>query len=145
MKNILVFLPFICWTAVAKAQAVNPDIIPTNTKAAFNQRFGTASDWIWNVSGENGYSVVFKYENSRHYAEVKSSGEISLLKYEIKETDLPFYIQDVLKTEYPNHQIHEIDKIEKNDLIQYEVELEGYPDYIILFDPLGMVVEKKVD
>lgn len=135
----------ICAGINVNAQTVNSEVIPLNVKAAFNQRFGTATDWIWNLTADSGFTAIFKQNDRRHYAEVKGNGEIILLKYEISPTDLPIQITEALKTEYPKHKIIEIDKIEKGDTLQYEVELDGYPDYIILFDPLGVVLEKKVD
>lgn len=145
MKRAVALILIMSGMIGAKGQALNNEIIPGNVKAAFNQRFGTATDWMWNMMGENAFSVVFKQNGSRHYAEVKNNGEITLLKYEIKEVELPIQILDALKAEYAQHKISEIDKIETGERIQYEVELDGYPDYILLFNPLGLVLEKKVD
>lgn len=129
----------------AGAQPINPEILPETVKLVIGQRFITATDWLWNRKGDSTYTAVFKFDGAAHYAEVSIDGKLRLLKYEIRETDLPFQLIEALKTEYPQHQIQEVDKGESGENILYEIELEGYPDYEIIFDPLGNTLDRNVD
>ena len=144
-KLVFVLTMFLGTSFYVNAQnAVAVNDLPTDLRASFTKDFGTATDMSWTTSA-GGYTSSFTMNNTRHYVEYDSNGKMTLHRQDLTDTQLPPTIASALKKDHPNHKVEEAEKITKDGVITYEVELEGKPDYEIIFDATGKILEKKVD
>ncbi|WP_207425580.1 PepSY-like domain-containing protein [Pedobacter sp. SYSU D00535] len=146
MKKLWLVLTMAMGFAVsAQAQnAIAIDNLPTSVRAAFTKEFSPAEDMSWSSTGSN-YSATFTKNNSRNYVEFSADGKLVEHRVDLKQTDLPATITSLISKEYASHTFEEAEKIVKNGVTTYEIELEGKPDYEIIFDAKGTVLERKVD
>ena len=53
------------------------------------------------------------------------AGKLVMYKMDIKENELPAAVSSIIRTEYIGYKIDDAEKIEKDGITYYQVELEG--------------------
>lgn len=144
-KSVCLFIVSMTLAFGVQAQLVTVDQLPVKVRSAFSQEYPSATNWSFTSINQGGYSATFQVNDMRHYAEVDSAGNYVLLRNDVMESQLPSSITSMLKKDFPKHKIEEAERIEKQDVVTYEIEIEGEPDYEFVFDAQGKVLEKKLD
>src|SRR5690606_18696795 len=93
-------------------------------KNAFEQQYANAVDVEWEKRKDN-FEVDFEVANVDHSARYNSQGQILMAKQDIPETELPAVIADKISQDYPDYYLDDVDKIDVNGRVLYQVELEG--------------------
>jgi hypothetical protein len=146
-KTGLIALVCLLFAFGAAAQnAVSISDLPVSVKSEFMKNFANAEEGStsWTSLG-SGFSTTFKIGESDHYAEFDGNGKLVIHRFDIGHTELPAEVIAAIKKNHPAHTIEEAEKIIKDGKVTYEVELEGEPDYEIIFAADGTVLEKKKD
>ena len=110
--------------------------LPSVVKNGFKARFEEAVGANWERKN-NDYEVEFKIDRKDYAALINEAGMITMVKYEIAATELPQAINTLLIGQYQGFKLDEIEKIEKDNQIYYQVELDGKKDKHLVFSAEG--------
>jgi uncharacterized membrane protein YkoI len=125
MKNLKIAALALFATAAVSAQDLSANQIPSDLNSNFQKAYPNATDVEWEKEGMN-YKVEFdndKMENEIWYSE---DGSIVKSEIEITENDLPSAISTMLKKNYSEYKVDEVDLINENGKKMYEIELEKW-------------------
>ena len=145
----LVILSAICGVFTTEAWAqentkvkVRDADVPEAVRTSFQRQFATADDVSWKMKDGN-YKVKFEIDNVDHIAELSSTGELISRGMEVDAATLPDAVNSSVKTMYPNHEIDDVYRIDKDGAMQYLIELDGKPDRMVLLDAQGKVLKDR--
>lgn len=98
--------------------------VPSVVKNAFDQAYVNALDVEWEKEKGN-YEVSFDLGNVDHKALYSPEGKLMMTKKDILLSELPVAITDKIAVDYPDHKVDDVEKVETNETILYQVELDG--------------------
>ncbi len=136
LKQTLVVLIFAGVFSACDNNSIKEKDLPSVVKNGFKTRFSETVDADWEKLN-NHYKVEFEIDRKDHAALINEAGVITMIKYDIAVTELPPAIESLLKGQYKNFRLEEIEKIEKGDQIYYQVELDGKKDEHFVFSAEG--------
>ena len=77
---------------------------------------------------------------------IDENGTILEVKTEISKKILPEAVQNTLKTDFAGYEVEEVEKIESNGVIKYEMEAEkGKEEFELVFDANRKLISKEVE
>lgn len=126
------------------AQEINVSQVPAPVQQAFQAKFSKATDIEWKREGDQ-YKISFDMGNDDHDAFYNASGKLVSHSYEILKSQLPATVRAAVRKEFPNHRIDDVDKIERDGAVTYQVELDGKPDMKCVFRANGKLISKVED
>jgi uncharacterized membrane protein YkoI len=91
----------------------------------FQKAYPNATDVEWEKEGMN-YKVEFDNDKMENEIWYSKDGSIVKFEMEITKNDLPSAISTILKTNYPEYKVDEVDLINENGKKMYEIELEKW-------------------
>ena len=118
--------------------------VPDAVMTSFNNNFKGTTDVEWKKKG-NDYKVSFRMNNAEHHAMYNSSGTLLSQGQKISESELPAAVQNALKKDYPNHKVDEIYTLVKDGTTRYKIELDGSPDWKVVYSANGMEEDRLED
>jgi hypothetical protein len=136
LKQTLVVLMFAGVFSACDKNSIKEKDLPSVVKNGFKTKFSQAVDSEWEKRNDH-YEVEFEIERKDHSALINEAGVITMIKYDIAATELPQSIDSLLKEQYKNFRLDEIEKIEKGAQIYYQVELDGKKDEHLVFSAEG--------
>ena len=71
------------------------------------------------------FEAEFKMDSIEYAAYVDSSGKLIMFKMDIREDELPAAVAATVRTQYIDYRIDDVEKIEKDGITYYEIELDG--------------------
>ena len=71
------------------------------------------------------FEAEFKMDSIEYAVYVDSSGKLIMYKMDIREDELPAAVATTIATQYNGYKIDDVEKIEKDGIIYYEIELDG--------------------
>jgi len=98
--------------------------VPSVVKNAFEQQYANAVDIEWEKKKPN-YEVDFEITNVDYAVLYNPEGRIIMTKQDIPEAELPSIIAEKIAADFPDHYIDDVDKIDIDDRVLYQVELDG--------------------
>lgn len=102
-----------------------------------------ASDWNYNLDS-NDYVVMFNWDNADYYAWYDDGNWVRASTRMSDHSKLPATVNDVIRKQFADYKIVEVDKEHDKDRTTYEVDLEKGEDKLkVTFDENGTVVKKK--
>jgi len=141
MKTILVVLAMGVAITQVNAQKINAKDVPINVKSSLAKTYAV-KDVDWSKEGAN-YEAGFEQKGTEISVVLDGNGSILETEQEIKKSELPAAIHDLLKKDYTTYEIEETSKIEAKGEITYEVEVEkGKQTFDLIFDVNGKLLTK---
>jgi|SRR5690606_7099479 len=114
--------------SLAGCSLVDNDIpaskVPSVVKNAFEQQYANAVDVEWEKRKDN-FEVDFEVANVDYSARYNSQGQLLMTKQDIPETELPAAVAEKIAQDYPDYYIDDVDRVEVDGRVRYQVELEG--------------------
>lgn len=145
MKNVLIAFLMGAGFLGSCAQDIPQREVPSVVLNAFLTGYPKASDVEWELQGKV-YNVEFEIGNVDHEAWYDASGKLLKHKEEVRISELPMPVLDVVKKDFPDYKLDDADKVDEDGKTFYVIELDGSPnDRIIHVSPDGKVLENKID
>jgi len=145
MKKIF-FIPFIgvFISLTTFGQEALKTEVPQTVKDAFAAKFPEAKKVSWEMEDETTWESEFKLNGTEYSANFLNDGTWVETEYELKKSELPSSILELLSSEYKGYKIEEIEVAETLDSKLFEVILEkGEEHWELIFDSNWMFIEKK--
>jgi hypothetical protein len=138
MKCFICLLSFIL--AISACQKKN-DVVPENVLDNFNKAYLNAENITWEK--ENGYfEAEFVIDDVEMAVVFDENALIIMTEETIDQEVLPDTIKSVIAADFANHSILEVNRIFKDSLCFYEVELQSEEiEKEIVFSEAGMIVQ----
>ena len=142
MKTLVgVFVIAMAFVHAGYAQDVKEKDVPIALKNSLVKNFTTNSA-DWNKEGAN-YEASFKERGNEMSVVFDGAGNVVETEKEIKQSELPLPVQNVLKIDYKDYELEEIAIIDSKGTITFETELERGKDSLeIIFNADGKVISK---
>jgi uncharacterized membrane protein YkoI len=125
MKNLKIAALALFATAAVSAQDLSANQIPSDLNSNFQKAYPNATDVEWEKEGMN-YKVEFDNDKMENEIWYSKDGSIVKSEIEITENDLPSAISTMLKKNYSEYKVDEVDLINENGKKMYEIELEKW-------------------
>lgn len=125
MKHvILIFLSAAFITSSCNSQDISRDKVPSVVQNTFKAKYAAATDVEWEKQADV-YEADFDLNNTEISVRIDASGKVQMQKQDISVHELPAAVRTAIQNQYKDHTIDDADKIEKNGVVYYQVELEG--------------------
>lgn len=141
MRSLLLIL-MCCISGAAFAQDIRvPLNIPATVEKNFKKKFPTAKEVEWRRNGDR-LEADFDVSRTDHKALYDAKGKLLAWKCDIRSGSLPAPVTRAIRTNYKGFRIDDAEKITRDKVEFYQVELDGNPDDVrLVFDKDGKVVE----
>lgn len=144
MKNVLFIFAIVmsnCLVACGQSKTDAPAAI----KEAFAKKFSEVKKVSWEMEDEATWESEFKLKGTEYSANFLTDGTWVETEHELKKSELPSSILDLLSSEYKGYKVEEIESVETPDSKLIEVIVEkGEEQWELIFDSNGKFLEKKV-
>lgn len=140
MKATLLIVSALALTAVScQGQSVSASKVPSVVVNKVQQAYPGAKDIDWKKSKENFEAEVKTSDSTEVDVVLNSSGNVIMEKHEIKISDIPAEVSTGITALYKDYMIDEVEKVTKNGVVYYQVELEakGKKDVNVVFNSNG--------
>lgn len=146
MKKLCVVIAGLLFGIVlAHAQDIPQAQVPSVVLNAFKKEFPKASDIEWELKGDV-YQVEFEIGFTDHELTLDNTGKILKHKQDIKQTDLPKAVTEVLAKDFAGYRMSDISKTTEGTTVTYKLDLKkGQEEWEIIVDGNGKVLDKKAD
>ena len=111
------------WLPACQA-GITADKVPALVSNSFKVRFAEATEVEWAKTG-NLYEVEFMVQGHEVTALLDASGKILKHKEDILLAALPEGVKNALNQEYKNYKTDDIEKLDTDGSVYYQVELEN--------------------
>lgn len=139
MKKYILIASAILTTTLLNAQDIPQSEVPSVILNSFQQKFSDVSDLEWEIKGDF-YKAEFEIGKKDHDVWFNKEGKITRHKEDFPKGQLPEAIRSTLANQFKNYRVDDVDKIEMEGKIFYQVELDGRPDdRIIRFNADGTI------
>ncbi|MDQ7917675.1 PepSY-like domain-containing protein [Mesonia sp. MT50] len=145
MKILKMSLVFLFASVAVQAQDLRMSDVPANLTTAFNKEFANATDVEWEKDMEN-YKVEFEIDRMDYDVWYSSIGQEVKRKVEISSSQLPSAVSNVIKKNYADFSIDDVDMIKTGNKVIYEIDLETFTKELeITIDKNGKVLSERKD
>ena len=125
-----------------QGQDINQSEAPEAVMETFNEAFASAKGVEWEKDGDT-YKADFELNGEDKEVKITESGELEMVKTEIRQRDLPQAVQETLSKDYADYDLDDFSKVEKGGMTKYKVKAEkGNMKEILMFDSSGKKIEK---
>lgn len=140
MKSLLLIL-VLCFSAGAFAQDVRVTHgVPAVVEKNFKKKFPTAKEVEWARKGDR-MEADFDVSRVDHKALYDQKGKLLAWKCDVRAGQLPAPVLKTIRSQYKGYKVDDAEKITRDKMELYQVELDGNPDVSLVFDKDGKVVE----
>lgn len=127
------------------AQDLAAQNVPAVVLNTFKTNYPNAQDVEWKMKGDL-YKVEFEVGKRDHDLWIDKSGVIKKQKEDFPKGQLPAAILQKLQKDFSAYKIDDVDKIQENGQVFYQVELDGSADdRKLLFTASGELKENVLD
>jgi hypothetical protein len=116
----LLSLLFLGACSTEKQDIANDSPVPEAVKTAFKQAHPQAKAVNWSKEGKY-FEAEYEEGKMERAFVYDEKGSLVLTETEIDPSELPGTIVSYLSTNFPEHQVKEVDKIVKGDAVAYDV------------------------
>ncbi|MFK7932862.1 MAG: PepSY-like domain-containing protein [Saprospiraceae bacterium] len=132
MKKIFFFLllamiSFACESSDTNKEAkhIDDDKIPAVVQQAFEKKYPEEKKPKWEIDRNNNFEAEFKEDGEKYRADFTPAGEWIETEISIKKKDLPKVIRDILKEQFQEYKIVELELVDHAKKgIFYDVEFK---------------------
>jgi hypothetical protein len=124
-------LLFISCTGRRLSSSKVPSVVLNTVKASYPE----ANSVEWKKLDTNYEAEISVNDSTEASARVTADGRILMRKLEIPSTEIPAVLQELVKTNYGIYDIDDVERVEKDGLVYYQMELEakGKKDLELVF------------
>ena len=124
-KEILILIPLALLIASCKGQNIAKEKVPSLVSNTLKSKFPTSNDVDW-VKHGNIYEAELDINDSTELSvRIDESGKVLMQKQDIAVSELSAKIIIAIQNQYPSYTVDDVEKIEKDGSIFYQVELKG--------------------
>jgi hypothetical protein len=106
------------------SQNISKDEVPSLVLNSLKTKYPFSTDVKWQKHG-NFYEAEFDINDTTEVsAQIDENGNIIMEKQDIPYSELNLTVTSVIKTQFRNYKMDDIEKIEKNGNVYYQVELK---------------------
>ncbi|WP_299096321.1 PepSY-like domain-containing protein [uncultured Winogradskyella sp.] len=140
--NILTILAItVAFTSCA--QNKNKKNAPQSVISSFANKFPKAKKVEWSKENENEWEADFKMNHIEYSANFSNKGEWLETEYEIKKSDIPTNIKNILDKNFTDYDIEDVEISETAQGKSFEFEIEiGEQEYKVTIDHKGNLTKK---
>ena len=127
------------------AQKIAEKKVPENVKSTLKAKFPTATNVKWEMEDKTRYEAVFKLNNETVSANFSKEGKWLSSEKELKFSQLPKAVQDVLKKQYPTAKYTEIaeeETLEKGTFLDIDL-MYNKKKFVIEIKSTGEILKTK--
>ncbi|HEX2627787.1 MAG TPA: PepSY-like domain-containing protein [Chitinophagaceae bacterium] len=123
MKMIFISLAAVATTLVACGQDIPASKVPSVVQNTVTGKFTHIKDIDWEKK-KNFYEAEFDLEGVEYKAQVAPNGSLLVVMKDIIAANLPQPVTDAIRRDYAEYSIDEVQQVERNGAVYYQVELE---------------------
>ena len=121
-------------------------VIPERVKKAFAAKYPNVKNVKWDLEKQGQYEAEFKLAKVKTSVLIDENGSVLEVENEINKKELPQAVQNTLKTDFSGYEIEEMEKVEANGVVTYEMDAEqGKEEFELVFDVNGKLLSKEVE
>ena len=124
MKSTILVVTASLFFLYSCSQDIPNSKVPSVVLNTVQAKFGSANKIEWEKRNDL-YEAEFKRDSIEYAVYVDPAGKLVMYKMDIKENELPAAVSLIISTEYIGYKIDDAEKIEKDRVTYYQVELEG--------------------
>lgn len=139
MKLIILAVAVVSLSLSACSQDIPAAKVPSVAQNAVQTKFSNAVNIEWEKKKTGLYEAEFAINSTEYTAWLDATGKLVAYKLDIKENELPATITSAITREHAGYRIDDADKIEKDGITYYQVELDakGKKDRNLVFSADG--------
>jgi len=139
MKLIILAVAAVSLSLSACSQDIPAAKVPSVVQNAVQTKFSNAVNIEWEKKKTGLYEAEFAINSTEYTAWLDATGKLVAYKLGIKENELPAIITSAITREHAGYRIDDADKIEKDGITYYQVELDakGKKDRNLVFSADG--------
>jgi hypothetical protein len=119
--------------------------VPQKVKAAFTMKFPTVKKVKWDKESDTEWEAEFKIKGVEYSANFLEDGTWQETEHEIKKSDIPENIKNILNSDFKGYKIEEAEISEAITGSVYEFELEkGEEELEVVLDFNGKLIKKEL-
>ena len=142
-KLISLLVAMMLISSAGMTQKLSPQKVPQNVRKAFTKQFPRATQIAWAMK-DSAYNVNFLVEKIKYSAVFDKNARLLEKLTSMKVSDLPKEVKNALKKEFQGFKATEAEKLEKNNLVQYNVVISKKTEILkVQVSPGGEVVSKE--
>ena len=124
-KQIVILFPLALLMFSCSGQRISKDKVPSLVLNTLKAKYPLANDVDWEKQG-NLYEAELDINDSTEISvRIDEAGKLIMQKQDVPDNDLSSAIMKVIKDKYKDYTIDDVEKIENNGAIYYQVELKG--------------------
>ena len=121
MRKIQFFIAILLFSLTGCAQKT-PDAV----QSAFDKKYPQENSPEWEVDSNGNFEASFKKKGEKYRADFSPEGKWIETERSIKKKDLPEVIQDIIKNEYADEDLVEIEEVDHHSKGRfYDVEFKA--------------------
>ena len=124
MKFLTLIVSASLFSLCSCSQDIPAGKVPSVVLNTVQAKFGNAGKIEWEKKN-NLYEAEFKMDSTDYSVYIDPASKLVMHKQNIKKDELPAALSTVIRTEYDGYRIDEVEKVVKDGVIFYQVELEG--------------------
>ena len=125
MKMYLLFAAVLL-SSTAIGQDIPSREVPSAVINTIKAKFPNTTRLEWEKKGDL-FEAEFHVNNIDHKALLEPSGKLLVYKRDIRAADLPRAVKNTIRKQYANFRIDDVEKLEREGAVFYQVELDGEP------------------
>ena len=125
MKTFILVVVVFAYAA-AMAQDIPASQVPLVVVNTLTEKFPKTTGLEWEKKRDL-YEAEFDIKNIDHKALIDATGKLAMFKHDIRSSDLPKIVRNTIRNHYKGFRIDDAEKLEKNGVIFYQVDLDGQP------------------
>lgn len=139
MKILVIAGLFSALSLQACGQQVDAGKVPSVVVNALNAKYGTATGTEWEKK-QSHYEAEFTANGKELEVQIDQSGKILVEKSDVLPAELPAAVTAALQSSYKEYTVDDAEKLERNGVVYYQVELEakGKKDLKKIFTAAGV-------
>jgi uncharacterized membrane protein YkoI len=124
MKAILLMVTTATISLSSCSQDLPASKVPSVVQNTVQSKFTNAVDIEWEKKNDI-YEAEFDVANVDYKAHIDASGKLIVYKVDMRVAELPATIATAITNEHAGYEIDDADKLEKDGVTYYQVELDG--------------------
>lgn len=144
MKKTIQFVAVALLISASACAQESNEKVPAAVKTAFEQKFPDAKKVSWDMEDATAWEAEFKMNGMEYSANFSTTGEWQETEHEIKKSEIPGAVQQMLAKDFDGYKIGEAEISETSTGKVYEIAVEkGEQEWELVFDESGKLIEKK--
>lgn len=145
MKSMILAICMMGLASVTMSQDIPKSQVPSVVLNALQSKYPNATDLEWELKGDL-YKAEFEIGSRDHDLWIDKNGNIKKHKEDFPKADLPAAIREKIAREFKDYRIDDVDKIEVDGKVTFEIELDGRAgDRKVLFSADGSIQQDRAD